>query len=103
MNVHIATPINSSDQDCGTTYACMQIMWIQKAVSKPEIQYGKGEDNLISSQYVADEPVQLSRDDLCGQEYGLPAGTGGFFELGYMIRGLLSNLEFDTQYFYQYV
>ena len=98
MHTHLSTI--TDDEDCGITYACMQVMWIQKATENPMIKYGTSKDNLDST-IMATEMSKLKPADLCGQEYGLPAGTSGYFDNGYMITVYLQSLKHDTQYFYQ--
>eukprot|EP01083_Nonionella_stella_P230459 814592_1 len=76
MHVHIATPTSPINAPCGTTNSCMQIMWIQKQINNPMIKYGYSPNNLKYN-LIAAETSKLSANNLCGQEYGLPAGTAG--------------------------
>lgn len=98
MHVHIATP--TDDSKCGSSVACMQIMWIQKATGSPSVRYGTSATKLDSEVPIT-QINKLSPDNLCGQEYGLPAGTSGYFDNGYMLTGYLLNLQPDTTYYYK--
>eukprot|EP00484_Ammonia_sp_Unknown_P024827 CAMPEP_0197035980 /NCGR_PEP_ID=MMETSP1384-20130603/13617_1 /TAXON_ID=29189 /ORGANISM="Ammonia sp." /LENGTH=647 /DNA_ID=CAMNT_0042466099 /DNA_START=33 /DNA_END=1976 /DNA_ORIENTATION=+ len=103
MNVHIAAPMSSSSAataNCGKTASCMQIMWVQKAVSSPMLKYGVSANDLNKVVSVVNVS-KLSPEDLCDQQYGLPAGTTGYFDTGYMITVSLLELTPNTQYFYQ--
>jgi len=101
MHVHIATPTAPINADCGQSNACMQLMWVQKTFSAPEVRYGLSPDNLTMRQSDLVNISKLSPDDLCDQQYGLPAGTSGYFDTGYMITAYLLDLQPSTQYFYQ--
>eukprot|EP01083_Nonionella_stella_P088271 245890_1 len=100
MHVHIAVPSAPINAKCGSSHSCMQVMWVQKAIEKPTIKYGISEDNLQWSVLAANRS-KVSKDDYCGQQSGLPAGTTGYFDTGYMITAYLLTLSPGTQYFYQ--
>jgi len=100
MNVHIATVTGPLSRNCGATFSCLQVMWIQKETAAPMVRYGVVPQNL-DSKAKALEITKLSASDLCGQQYGLPAGTAGFFETGHMVTAYLLSLRPGSTYFYQ--
>ena len=59
----------------------VQTMWIQKAIKSPSIKYELSSTKL-DSQVMITKINKLSPNNLCGQEYGLSAGTTGYFDNG---------------------
>lgn len=104
MNVHIATPTGDLAAECGEKSSCLQIMWIQKAVDHPEVKMGLKASKLskLDTKGNGMEISKLSSTDFCGQQYGLPAGTSGYFDTGYMITVYARKLKPDTTYYYQF-
>ena len=78
----------------------MQLMWTQKQCASPLVRYGLKPDELGLTQLAAFS-ARIDRDALCGMQQGLPAGTSGYFDAGFLVTAVLLTLEPDTLYFYQ--
>jgi hypothetical protein len=105
MHVHIAT-----NNDASTASAsAMTVMWVQKSLAAPRVSYGLKASDL---QYTAMVNISSTGEDnrggvatyvatdFCDIELGLPAGSNGFYEPGWVITAVLRNLMPQTQYFY---
>ncbi|ETO12490.1 hypothetical protein RFI_24884 [Reticulomyxa filosa] len=97
MHVHIATLFASSANYANT----IMILWTQKQVSSPQIQYGLSPTsltNVIQGQGL--NVMSVSKTDFCDVD-SEPAANDGYFVLGYRISGNLTLLKPNTVYFYR--